>query len=289
MAILKPKKPADDRKSYRPISLLCVPLKVLKRLLLTRLEPIIDLSLPTTQAGFRSGRSTIDQITHLTDDIESGFEERKKAGLVLVDLTAAYDKVWHSGLPLKMLHVIPDHHMVRFLQELISNRRFTLQTRLVLVDLTAAYDKVWLSGLPLKMLHVIPDHHMVRFLQELISNRRFTLQTSDGRLSRPRSLKNGVPQGSTLSPLLFNIYISDLPHTQSQQYGYANDLALLYVDKDWNKIEKTLESDMMNISAYVDQWRLKLSTVKTTTTAFHLNSREANRELNISVNGLLLP
>ena len=239
MAILKPKKPADDPKSYRPISLLCVPLKVLERLLSTRLEPIIDPSLPITQAGFRSGRSTVDQIMHL-DDIENGFEERKKAGLALTDLTAAYDTVW-------------------------------------------------LSALFLKMLHVIPDHHMVRFLQELISNRRFTLQTSDGRLSRTRSLKNGVPQGSTLSPLLFNIYISDLPHSQSQQYGYADDLALLYEDKDWNKIEKTLESDMMNISAYLDQWRLKLSTAKTITTAFHLNTREANRELNISVNGVLLP
>ena len=83
-----------------------------------------------------------------------------------------------------------------------------------------------------KMLHVIPDRHMVRCLCELLSNRRFTLRASDGRLSRPRPLKNGVPQGSTLSPLLFNIYISDLPHTQSQQYGYADDLALLYVDKD---------------------------------------------------------
>ena len=176
----------------------------------------------------------------MTDDVESGFEERKKAGLVLVDLTAAYDTVW-------------------------------------------------LSGLTLKMLHMIPNHHVVRFLQELISNRRFTLQTSDGRLSRPRSLKNGVPQDSTLSPLLFHIYISDLPHTQSQQYGYDHNLALLYVDKDGNKIEKTLESDMMNISAYLDQWRLKLSTAKTTTTAFHLNNREANRELNISVNGVLLP
>ena len=73
---------------------------------------------------------------------------------------------------------------------------------------------------------------MVRFLCELLSDRRFTLQTSDGRLSRPRSLKNGVPHGSTLSPLLFNIYISDLPLTQSQQYGYVDNLALRYVDKD---------------------------------------------------------
>ena len=69
------------------------PFKVLERLLLTRLEPIVEPALPATQAGFRSGRSTVDQIVHLTDDIENGFEERKKAGLVLVDLTAAYDTV----------------------------------------------------------------------------------------------------------------------------------------------------------------------------------------------------
>ena len=135
---------------------------------------------------------------------------------------------------------------------------------------------------------MIPDHQIVRFLCEIISNRRFTLQTSDGRLSRPRPLKNGVPQGFTLSPLLFNIYISDMPHTQSQQYGYAEDLVPLYVDKDSKKIEETLESDMMNISTYLDKWRLKLTTAKTTTTAFHLNNSEANRQLNMFIRGSLL-
>ena len=73
----------------------CVPFKVLKRLLLTRLEPIVEPALPITQAGFRPGRSTVDQIAYLTGNIENGFEERKKAGLILVDLTAAYDIVWH--------------------------------------------------------------------------------------------------------------------------------------------------------------------------------------------------
>ena len=53
IAILKPKKPADDAKSYRPISLLCVPLKLLERLMLARLDPVIDPQLPPQQAGFR--------------------------------------------------------------------------------------------------------------------------------------------------------------------------------------------------------------------------------------------
>ena len=46
---------------------------------------------------------------------------------------------------------------------------------------------------------------------------------------------------------------------------------------------------MINISTYSDKWRLKLSIAITTTTAFHLNNREANRQLKIFVRGSLQP
>jgi len=79
----------DDPRSFRPISLLCVPYKLLERLLLFRLEPVVDPQLPAQQGGFRRGRSTVQQIVKLTSDIEESYEGRRKADLVLVDLTAA--------------------------------------------------------------------------------------------------------------------------------------------------------------------------------------------------------
>jgi len=54
--------------------------------------------LPREQAGFRHRRSTVEQVTLLTQDIEDSFSAKKKAGAVFVDLTAAYDTVWHRGL-----------------------------------------------------------------------------------------------------------------------------------------------------------------------------------------------
>jgi len=52
VAIPKPEKPLGDPKSCRPISLLCVPFKILERLIYARVETITDPQLPQEQAGF---------------------------------------------------------------------------------------------------------------------------------------------------------------------------------------------------------------------------------------------
>ena len=133
----------------------------------------------------------MDQVVLLTQNIEDSFEAKKKAGAVFVDLTAAYDTVWHRGLTCKLLRLLP-------------------------------------------------DKHMVRMIMELVQNRSFTLTTGDSKRSRLRRLKNGVPQGSVLAPLLFNIYVYDLPPTVSRRYAYADDLALLYSSDDWKDMEGSL-------------------------------------------------
>ena len=113
VALPKPGKPVGDPKSYQPISLLCVPYKILENLIYARVEPLIDPLLPKEQAGIRRGMSTIDQVVLLTQNIEDSFEAKKKAGAVFIDLTAAYDTVWHRGLTCKLLRLLPDKHMVK--------------------------------------------------------------------------------------------------------------------------------------------------------------------------------
>ena len=187
-----------------------------------------------------TGRSTVDQTVLLTQHIEDSFETKKKAGAVFVDLTAAYDTVWHRGLTCKLLRLLP-------------------------------------------------NKHMVQMIMELTRNRSFTLSIGDSKRSRLRRLRNGLPQGSVLAPLLFNIYTYDLLSTISQKYAYADDLAWMHTSKDGKTLEGTLSQDMTTLSAYLQTWRLKLSHTKTVTTAFHLNNREAKRELKIFNNGKQLP
>ena len=126
IAIPKPAKPVGHPKSYRLISLFCVPYKILERLIYARVEPLIDPLLTKEQDGFRRGKSTVDLVVLLTQNIEDSFETKKKAGALFVNLTAAYDTVWHHGLTCKLLRLLPDKHMVRIIMELVRNRSFTL-------------------------------------------------------------------------------------------------------------------------------------------------------------------
>jgi len=93
-----------------------VPFKFLERLIYARVEPIINPLLPS------------EHTTLLTQDIEDSFSAKMKAGAVFVDLTAAYDTVWHRDLTCRLLRLLPDRHMVGMIMEMVGSRSFTLTT-----------------------------------------------------------------------------------------------------------------------------------------------------------------
>ena len=104
------------------------PFEILERVILSRITLFVEKCLPDFQAGFRAGRSTINQVLQLRSIIEDGSQLKQKTALALVDLTAAYDTVWHQGLRVKLLRIIPDKHLAAFIVETLSNRRFVLRT-----------------------------------------------------------------------------------------------------------------------------------------------------------------
>jgi len=130
---------------------------------------------------------------------------------------------------------------------------------------------------------------MVHMIMEMVSNCSFTLTTGNGQRSRLRRLKNGVPQGPVLAPLLFNIYTSDLSASISRKYAYADNLAIMHADGDWLAVEGALRKDMATLGEFLQTWKLKLSTMKTVSAVFHLNNKEAKCELKVNFNNETLP
>ena len=126
IAVLKPGKDEKLPTNYRPISLLCIPYKLLERVILARITPTIEGTLPQEQAGFRQGRSTLDQLIQLTDNIEESHDKGQFTGAIFLDLTAAYDTVWLQGLHLKLQHSISCSKITDLIMCLLYNRSFVL-------------------------------------------------------------------------------------------------------------------------------------------------------------------
>jgi hypothetical protein len=115
IAILKPEKDGTDASHYLAISLLSVVYKILERLILQRIQPLIEAAVPVSQAGFWKNRSCTEQVMALTSHIEAGFERKLKTRTIFIDLTAAHDTVWRDGLMLKFMRVISCSKISRLL------------------------------------------------------------------------------------------------------------------------------------------------------------------------------
>ena len=168
-----------------------------------------------------------------------------------------------------------------------SGFQIKLKTGAMLLDLGAAYDTVWQAGLMMKLSKAIKCQTTIRLIASLVSQRNFRVFLGN-RVSRRRILKNGLPRGSVLAPSFFNVYISDLPPTESLKFGYAGDWTLATQSNTFSHLESTLSLDFGHQNEYFDYWKLHLNAKKTVSTYFHMDSKYAARKLKVTLAGEVL-
>ena len=114
--------------------------------------------------------------------------------------------------------------------------RNSLRTKSVLAvvfcDFSNAFDTVWHNGLLYKLSRCGIRGRMLRWLRDYLSDRSFKV-FFEGEYSTLRKIKAGVPQGAILSPLLFNVVMSDIPSVPGVHCTeYADDVAFFSSDAD---------------------------------------------------------
>jgi len=118
-------KGAGDRSradSYRPISLTSVVCKLYERLILARM--VASFHLDPAQAGFRAGFSCLDQVYQVVDRVYDAFDRLSEVDYAFLDLSKAFDRVWHAGLLHKLRVRGASPQMWLFWRSFLSGRSF---------------------------------------------------------------------------------------------------------------------------------------------------------------------
>lgn len=239
--ILKPNKIATDPLSYRPIALTNCLCKLMEKMINWRLLGHLEENhlLSSHQSGFRSFHSTVDALVRLENTIRTATNSNKFCIAVFLDITQAFDTVWHHGLIEKIHEMGICGNLARFIADFVSLRKISVRVN-----------------------NTISNYYPVH---------------------------SGVPQGSVVSPILFNIMINDIfdncdPRVETSLY--ADDGALWILHDNLEEGTKILQETINQIFAWTQRWGLQISAPKSQAIIF--TNKNKYKSIPLSINNTIL-
>lgn len=159
-------------------------------------------------------------------------------------------------------------------------------TACVFIDLSKAFDSINHNLLLNKLEWLILPTNMMRLFKNYLKNRSQYVNLENVK-SSCSIIKNGVPQGSLLGPLLFNFFINDLFEVQlnGKMIMYADDIALIYDSKDTNVLRNMIQLDLDKIQLWMNENYLKINELKTKYMIFTIKNKKINTDrLHLTIN-----
>ena len=169
------------------------------------------------------------------------------------------------------------HQLLRVVKHVRKQFDHKRSTGMLFLDIEKAFDSLWHNGLLHKLLIDGFQLTLIKLIQSFLKDRKFFVCLQDGR-SELFNIPAGAPQGSCLSPALYNIFISDLTIPSDCELAqFADDTGILTSHTNPNVISNRLRISTEAIISYFRKWKIKINTSKTE--AIFFTRRRAKRFL----------
>ena len=142
--------------------------------------------------------------------------------------------------------------LVNDLHEILDNRG---QADLVIMDFSKAFDTVPYRRLMAKLHHVGIRNNIHSWIETFLTKRHQQVVV-DGESSQSSPVESGVPQGTVLGPLLFLVYINDLPDGLSSSVRLFADDCILYREIKDPEDAKILQNDVNHLCDWETKWQM---------------------------------
>jgi len=203
--------------NYRPVSIIPVFAKILEQLIHNRITSFLyeNKTLSEAQNGFRKGKSIDTAVQSYTERVQKALDKRVHTIGIFIDLSKAYDVLNHNLLLEKLSYYGIRGSTNSWFRSYLFRRK--------------------------------------QFIEISQSN------TSSGKVNTYRSscldIGQGVPQGSVLGPLLFLLYINDLPKNvhDAKLVMFADDISVLISNGDARELQIKIDGVVTELETWFKQ------------------------------------
>lgn len=171
------------------------------------------------------------------------------------------------------------HQLLRLTEMITSGYESKRHTIIAFLDIQQAFDKVWLEGLLFKLHQLNTPGYLLNVISSFLRHRSFSVKIGSS-FSSSHQIQAGIPQGSVLGPVLYNIYASDIPtfrHTNIAMF--ADDTAIISQDYDINVAAHELQQSLNQLNIWCKRWKIKLNPSKCEAKIFTLRRSQTPRNL----------
>ena len=171
--------------------------------------------------------------------------------------------------------------ITEMIKETIDNKKIGCG---IFIDLRKAFDTVNHNILLTKLEHYGIRGIALNWFKSYLSNRKQYVFLN-GESSKLQPITSGVPQGSVLGPLLFLLYINDLPNISKvlKFFLFADDTNIFYESDSPISLQQVVNKELKELSSWLIVNRLSLNIDKTNFIIFHPYNKPLNQHITLKL------